>query len=172
MPVIHLKLEDAGDFFGRRVSKAIRDGASRGLLSAAIRAVSDIKVHIIPQLVPEPTDRGHYKAGWDFGEDDEGGAWYGNNLPHAAFIEYGVRAGNVKVSRAMIDSLAEWVQRKGLGQGLIARKIAWAIATQMKMRGIFNGGKGFGVMAEMNKRLPKIIEDEVARETERALGKA
>ncbi len=166
MPARVIKLEDAHKWVDRFEAAHVK-AARRGLLSAAAKAVAEIKAQIIPALIPEPTNRGTYKAGWDFGEDDDG-AWYGNNLPHAALIEYGVRAGNVRVGRKMIDALTEWVQMKGLGSGPAARRIAWMISTSQKMRGVFNNGKGFRVMEKMNKRLPRIIEAEVKRELKRA----
>lgn len=165
-----IKLEDAHKWFDRFAAEHAK-AAKRGLLSAAARAVAEIKTQIIPGLIPEPVNRGTYKAGWDFGEDDDG-AWYGNDLPHAPLIEYGVRAGNVKIGRKMIDGLTEWVEMKGMGKGPVARKVAWMIASSQKMRGVFNNGKGYRVMEKMNKRLPKIIKAEVERELKRAAGRA
>ena len=165
-----IKLADAEKYFGQKLGPAMIKGAKRGLVSAAARATQEVVTKIIPQLIPSPVDRGTYKAGWDYGEDSDG-AWFGNMSPHAPLLEWGVRAKNVRVSRAMIDALTEWVKRKGLGSGVIARRIAFAIATSQKMRGVFNKGKGFRVLDKIGKRLPHIIEVEVRREIEREIGK-
>ena len=167
MPRISLTLEEASKWFDTVAPQAFAAGAKRGLLSAAARIVSDIQTRIIPQLAPKPVDRGAYRAGWQFGEDDDG-AYYENVLPHAPLLEWGVRAANVRVSAAMIDALTEWVERKGLGSGASARRLAWAIAHSQKMRGVF--GNGFHVMDLANEMAGGYIREEVAIEIERELG--
>lgn len=168
MPVTKIDLKDAGDFFDKRVSKAIRDGARKGMLSAALRMVNIIQTQIIPSIVPEPSARGHYKAGWRAGQESDDIAYYENTVPHAAFIEYGVRPSNVKVSLKMVNALAEWVTIKGIASGPAATRIAWAIANGMQTKGIF--GNGLRVMERANKQLVSVLEEEVQREVERALG--
>lgn len=155
-------LKEAGvelDEMGRRIKTA----AKKGLLSAAHRAVQTIVSEIIPGLVPQPVDRGFYRAGWR-AEKTKKGAAIVNNQPHAVFIEYGVRAANVKPGRAMIAALTQWARRKGFEE---PERAAWAIANKMRQRGIW-GQKGLGVLALLEARLPAIIREEVAREIEKA----
>jgi|TARA_Y100000034_G_C6876919_1_gene401210 hypothetical protein len=169
MPAVKIDLKDAGNFMEKVVSKAIREGAKKGLYSAALRMVSIIQTRIIPQTTPKPIDRGIYRAGWVAGQDNDGSAYYENTVPHAAMIEHGVRASNVRIGTAMIDSLTEWVQRKGIASGPTARKVAWAIALNVaRGKGIF-GPDGLQIMGKANKQLAKVVEQEVAREVDRAL---
>ncbi len=145
-----------------------REAAILGLQSAAARGVQDIIVKIIPSRTPMPVDRGIYRSGWRFYPAPDG-AVIECFEPHAILIEDGVRASNVKIGRAMIKALAEWATRKGLVSGEDAEKVAWAIAKSMKKRGIFNHGKGMGILAELiDKYLPNYVQEEVAREIERA----
>lgn len=128
---------------------SLRDGARRGSLLAANRLVSIITTEIIPGEKPPPVDEGVYRAAWR-AEPTEDGAAVVNTAPYASIIEYGVRAENVKVGRAMIDALTKWVLRKQLvgkpartptgkaDQLAQARAMAWAIAKSMEKRGIFN----------------------------------
>jgi hypothetical protein len=145
-----------------------RKAAVLGLQSAAARGVQDIITRIIPSRTPQPVDRGVYRSGWRFYPAPDG-AVIECFEPHAILIEDGVRAGNVKIGKKMIDALAEWVQRKGIVSGDEARSVAWAIAKSMQRRGIFNKGKGMGILAELvDQYLPGYVEEEVAREVERA----
>ena len=183
-----LDLKDVAGFQGI-LSKAIRQGALNGLYSAAVRMVGEIVTVTIPQTVPEPSQRGVYKAGWKARQDADG-ATYENPVKYASIIEFGVRAANVKVGRKMIDALTEWVQIKGFASGAQAKQMAWAIAHSMAasikttkgvggvggMGGVAPGGgkgifKGTGlrIMERANKQLPQFIKEEVAREVERAL---
>lgn len=185
MPVTTIDLDDAADYFGTTLERAIRKGAIKGLYSAALRMVNKIQTETIPQTIPEPSARGHYKAGWRADHDSDS-AWYENVLPHAAFIEHGVRGGNVKVGTALINGLTEWVNMKGIASGPAAVRVAWAIAHRMASSvtitrggsqqirsggssGIFAGGAGLKIMEKANKDLPKILEEEIEREVERAL---
>lgn len=185
MPNTTIKLDQAGDFFGRKLENAIKEGAKRGLYSAALRMVNIIQTQVIPAQIPEPSARGHYKAGWKAGRDDET-AWYENTVPHAPIVEYGARAGNIKVGTKLINGLTEWVQMKGIASGPAAVRIAWAIAhtlassvtitrdgiqqvRQGKGKGIF-GGTGLRIMEKATEEhLPGVLEEEVAAEVERAL---
>lgn len=145
-----------------------RAAAILGLQSAAARGVQDIIVRIIPSRTPQPVDRGVYRSGWRF-YPAPNGAVIECFEPHAVLIEDGVRASNVKIGRAMIQALAEWVKRKGIASGDEAESVAWAIAKSMKRRGIFNRGKGMGILAELvEKYLPGYVQEEVAREVARA----
>lgn len=144
-----------------------RKAAIIGLQSAAARGVQDIITRIIPSRTPEPVDRGVYRAGWRFYPSPDG-AVIENFEPHAVLIEDGVRAANVKIGKAMINALAEWVSRKGIASGEDAVSVAWAIAKAMKKRGIF-GKQGMGILRELVDRyLPGYVEEEVARELEKA----
>lgn len=184
MPTTTIPLEKAADFVGAKLQKAIREGAIRGLYSAALRMVSIIQTETIPAVVPQPSARGHYKAGWTAGHDDRS-AWYENVLPHASIVEDGARAANIKVGTALINGLTEWVQLKGIASGPAAVRMAWAIAHTMATsvtitrggvqqvragggKGIF-GGTGLRIMENANKQLPAVLEKEIAYEVERAL---
>jgi hypothetical protein len=170
MPAINIELKDAANFIDSKLGPAIREGAMRGLLSAAIRMVQEIQLRTIPATVPQPSARGFYKAGWR-AEATPDGAEFFNTRPYAAMIEHGVRASNVKVGYAMINSLTEWVKMKGFAKDTIeARRIAWAIAKDMQKRGIFAGGKGLRVMERASVHLEQYVREEVEREVERALG--
>lgn len=164
------------------VASTMKNAAKRGLLAAANRAVAHIKVDIIPSIKPEPTNKGVAKAGWR-AEQTENGAAIINTVLQAVLMEEGVRAENVKIGRKMIDALTEWVKAKGIGGSVTtnksgqrkvtkpsdaeARAIAWAIAKALKQQGIFNKGKGFGILAKAEKVIPGYIRDEVARELKR-----
>lgn len=147
-----------------------REAALRGLVSAAARAVQEIKTLIIPNLAPEPSGvMGVYKAGWNFEPTDEGADIF-NDVPHAIFVEQGVKASDVRISRAMIDNLEAWVVAKGIAEGNSPRRVAFAIALSQKARGIFVGGEGHRVLEKIGMRLPKIIQTEVASEIKKELG--
>lgn len=160
-----------------QLSKEMRAGARKGLYSAALRTQQLIVGEIIPQTKPMPVDTGAYKAAWRVSRTEDG-ASLENTLPYAPVIEYGARAQNIKIGRAMIDALAAWVRRKGIGgsgkgrnrkpasEG-DARSIAWAIAMSMKRRGIFNGGRGLRVLERAAARIPALIQEEIARELDK-----
>lgn len=184
MPTTTIPLEEAADFFGRTLEVAIRKGAMKGLYSAALRMVNVIQTEVIPAQVPEPSARGHYKAGWK-ADHDEQSAWYENTLPHAPIVEYGAKGSSIKVGTKLINGLTEWVQMKGIASGPAAVRVAWAIAHSMATSvtitrggtqqtragggaGVF-GGIGLRIMEKANGRLSAIIEEEIAREVERAL---
>lgn len=95
-----------------------------------------------------------------------------NPEAHAAFIEYGVRAENVKIGAAMIRALTEWALRKGIAEDeKSAVGVAWAIAKTMQNKGVFNrrSGKGLRVLEELEQEfLEDILKGEVGREMQRA----
>jgi hypothetical protein len=172
MPATSIPIDEAGDFFAKQVAKAIKVGAANGMFSAALRMVNIIQTQIIPAKIPEPTNRGVYKASWRAHRESTGVAYYENTSYHAPFIEYGVRASSVKVGRAMIEALTEWVRMKGLASGPAAIQMAWAIANRMRVRGIFNNGNGLRIMETANaEHLVRVIEEEVQREVDRAITK-
>ena len=154
----------------------------RAILATAARLVSHIQNVVIPQTKPQPVDRGVYRAGWRFAEDGDGAVVY-NATPQAPLIEYGVRAGNVKIGGA-IKPLTEWVKRKLRPTAKAisarakksskkkftdaeARRIAWAIAITMKKKGIFNGGKGLRVLERAVPTVPGFFRAEMKRELAR-----
>lgn len=149
-----------------------------GLLVAAQRGLQKIVVEIIPSRSPPPVDRGLYRGGWSVDPLPEQGAIIYNDELHAAVIEHGARADNVKVGRSMIQALAEWVTRKGIaGAGKEAVRAAWAIARSMQRRGIFNreGKEGLGILEELvAQHLPDLVQEEceasIRRAAERTLG--
>lgn len=170
MSTIDLKL--AGPAIKKLTAQA-RAKVGLGLYSAAVKGVGVIVSQIIPSRIPQPVDRGVYRAGWRSGPIMKGGAIVGgeiwNSETHAAFIEAGVRPENIRISRAMLNALAEWAQRKGfVPDAKQAQSMAWAIARSMKKRGIFGNGKGLGILAElMSKRMPAIAETEITAELRR-----
>jgi len=168
---VKVDLRDAGRALAQ-LGIGMNRAAERGLLSAAIRGVQIIQSQIIPSKVPQPVDRGLYRAGWKWGPVPGGGELW-NSEPHAPLIEFGVRAGNIKVGRKMIDALTEWAMRKGIASDRKeARRVAWAIARRMKKRGIFNRGRGLGILKElMTKRMPAIIREEIKLEVARELAR-
>lgn len=171
-------LEDA-DKWLNVVAASSRDATLRGLLSAAHRTVAYIQTSIIPNLPQPPVGRGAYRAAWRAVRLDNG-AEVVNSTVQAIFIEYGVRAENVKPGRAMIAALTEWVRMKGIGGTVVTNKtgqqrlkrvsvdeaesIAWAIARSMQKRGIFNRGNGLRVMERAGRMVPGFIKEEVMRE--------
>lgn len=149
----------------------------RGLVSAAFRTLGVIQNELIPAESPQPVDRGAYRAGWRV-ETTARGADIVNDLPYAPVIEWGARAENIKVGRRMIQALAEWAKRKGFSPKGIPKGgdpdkawegVAWAIATAMKKRGIFNreGTSGLRIGEKAVKRLREYLQEEVAREINR-----
>lgn len=180
MPTISL---DKADAWLAERAKLYRTAALKGVLSAGLRTVNYILTSIIPQTKPEPVARGVYRSGWR-AVKIKNGVSVQNSLPHAMLIEYGVKAANVKVGMKMIDALTEWVRMKGIGGRLAthgkrlylikanhdeARSIAWAIAMNMKKKGIFNGGKGLNILGRAMKMAPTFLVQEVSREIAREI---
>jgi hypothetical protein len=168
VPVVDLK--DAGTW-AEGLQPRLRAAAVRGLWSAAARGVQTIVGEIIPARVPEPFDRGTYKAGWRAVNEPDG-ALIQNLEPHAAHIELGVRAANVKIGAKLIQALASWAERKGLVKKGGGVRIAWAIAKTMRKRGIFNrdGKQGLGILKQLVERdLDKIVAEEIDREVAREI---
>ena len=165
-------LKNAGGLIDE-YEKRIMTAANRGLYSAALLGVQRILTRIIPSRSPQPVDRGVYRSGWRANPEMDG-ATIENLEPTAILIEEGVRAGNVKIGRLMIDALASWVVRKGIASAPEARGVAFAIANRMKQRGIFGGaygGQGLGILRELvEKDIPGLMAAEVAREIKREFG--
>lgn len=172
----------------RGLSNQMPSAAKRGLYAAALRIVADLQ-----NDGSLPRDRGTYRAGWRADPTDEGADVY-NVATHGLFVEEGVRGENVKIGRAMIDALAEWAKRKGIGivyrpvqkggklvagKGRVRairpsldrlREIAWAIAVSMKRRGIFNAPHGLKPLANAFKaNARRYAEEEVKREILRSI---
>jgi hypothetical protein len=171
--VISVDIEDS-DRLTRHLAEQIAGVKKRGLLSAAGRLVQVIQTELIPHENPPPVDQAIYKDAWDFQETAEGAAVF-NTAPHAAVIEYGARAENIKPGRAMVRALSEWVVRKGLvpKTGNIqdqagekgALSVAWAIITSMKRRGIFNRDReGLRIAEKAAARAPALIAEEIRAE--------
>lgn len=141
--------------------------------AAALQVVEDIQTRLIPGAKPPPVDRGVYRAGWRM-RPKKWGAEVANAVPHAGFVEHGVRGSNVKPGRKMIDALAAWAKRKGLVKGkgkgavMAARSVAFAIARSMRRRGIFNRGKGFGILRRALLPVQKYVQRELKREMDKA----
>jgi hypothetical protein len=174
MPTGVYSLRDAGvmvDLLG----KEMREAASRGLLSAANRAVAHIVGEVIPGLEHPPVDRGHYRAAWRAKRDGHD-AVVENLSPYAPMIEDGIRPGRLHPGRTLIEALTAWVKRKRLGGRTVtsksgkvrhvaateteARRIAWAIAKAVEKR----GRPGLHVLERASARFPGFIAEEVRLE--------
>lgn len=145
-----------------RTLKATR----RGLVSAAMRLVGVIQNELIPAENPPPINMRAYTAAW-IARASEMGMDVVNTIPYAAIIEFGARAENIKVGREMIDALAKWAQQKGIAtDDADARQAAWAIATSMTRKGIFNrgGSQGLRIAEKAGARAPAIASEEIRRE--------
>jgi GNAT superfamily N-acetyltransferase len=180
MPSTVIPIEEAGAW-AAGIGRAMPDAARRGLLAAAYRIVGAIKT------LDLPLDRGTARAGWRAEQVPAGAAIF-NTVLEAVLMEGGVRPQNIKIGRKMIDALAEWARRKGIGSqrnqtasGRVTkgrpadelyRSVAWAIATKMKRTGIFHPETGgLQPLAKTTRRLgPQYIREEVARELRRAFG--
>lgn len=140
--------------------------AKRALLSTAHRVINHIIVDILPAEKHQPVDRGIYRAGWRAKAIPKG-AEILNTVPYASVIEYGARAGNIKVGSAMIAALTSWIVRKGLADSKEAPRMAWAVAMSMKKKGIYNGGKGLRVLERALKKVPEFLAVELPAEIAR-----
>jgi hypothetical protein len=167
----------------QHLTEELHEAAIRGMQSAGLRLLQHIQVTVIPSTRDErtgmgpPVDRGAYRASWRK-RDVSNGSVVESTLPYASIIELGARPENVKIGKAMIDALTDWVIRKGLAgkrpgndssgeYRSQARNIAWAIAVSMKKAGIFSGGKGLRVLERAAVEAPRFIKEEVTREIER-----
>jgi hypothetical protein len=163
-------LKEASSFF-EKLGVDFPAAAKRGLVSAANEGLQVILTQIIPSRSPVPNDMGLYRTGWkvDSSEPADGATIY-NDEPHAVFIEEGVRSGNVRIGRAMLDALSAWAVRKGLAEaGEDALEVAWAIARAAQSRGFFEM-TGLGVLRELvEQHLPGLIERNVADELRRVV---
>ncbi len=179
--MISFTLKEAADGkLTRHLSERMKAGVRNGMLSGGQRLVGIIQNELIPAEDPPPIDQRAYVAGWHAEPLDEGAVVY-NDVPYAGVIEHGVRGENVKIGRAMISALAEWVVRKGFlgkGPGSIgaraqedeAQDAAWAIAKSMQKRGIFNReSEGLQIARKAELRAPKIVAEEVAAEIHAAM---
>lgn len=144
----------------------MKAAAYRGLVAAGARGLQVIIVEIIPKRVPQPVDRGTYRAGWKLRIGPNYVEIYNDEVV-AVIIEDGARAANIKVGTALLTALTSWAQRKGLASDpKEALRIAWGIARNMQKKGIFNrdGKSGLGILRELVEwRLDNIIETEVLR---------
>ncbi len=167
------KPHEVGAYF----QKGTEAAGKRALFAAAARLVSHIQTEVIPREMPQPVDRGLYRAGWRFKRLKDGAEVY-NVTPQGPLIEDGVRAKNVKRGRKMINALVAWVRRKGIVKGrgknamAEARSVAFAIAARMKRTGIFNRGgkKGLRILKKALERAPEFVQEEFKREVEKGIG--
>lgn len=159
-----------------------KDAARRGLVSAVIKLNQYIVLQLIPRNVPQPVDRGAYRAGWKFTQLSETSVYLYNSAPHASLVENGVK--EVTIGPALIDALAAWVKRKGIGSRIEqkvvkgevklrvkkpnkaeARAIAWAIAMAAKKNGgFFNRGNGLKILEKAMAIAPTVLSDSIAAE--------
>ncbi len=148
MPALTIPLKEAGPWVAR-LGRAMPEAAHRGLVAAAFRLAGHLKTLRLP------LDRGTYRAGWNAEKTDDGAAVF-NKTIQAVLVEGGVRPENVRIGRKMIDALAEWAGRKGLGSTGsskiawrrrraapdVLRGIAWGVARNIKKRGLFEAQNG------------------------------
>jgi len=178
---------DRPDQLAEHLSKQVKSIVSRALMSSAMRLIGVIQNDLIPSEDPPPILNRHYASGWIPEPQPNGDVHIKNTMPYAAVIEWGAKAENIKIGRAMIEALTEWVITKGLvgrpknavqrAQAQFeARNMAWAIAQAMKnppsgkMGGIFNrnGQNGLRIAEKAGKRAPEIVSEEIARESKKA----
>jgi len=180
-----------GSAWVRGIANNLPTAAKRGLYSAGLRIMSDLQ-----NDNSLPRDRGMYRAGWRCEPTDYGADVY-NVTNQALFIEHSVRPENVKIGPKVIQALAEWVKRKGLGvtykavalgkkggqwvegHGYVKKmkpaaaeilRIAWAIARTHKKRGIFNSPVGLRpLQTAFGKNARRYAEAEVKREISRTI---
>ena len=157
----------------RGMHQALEKGARRGLILAGERGVAKIVTEIIPSRSPQPVDRATYKAGWKTEQVTKDRVDILNSEPHAVFIEFGVRAENVRIGAALIKALSEWALRKGIAESSKeAVGVAWAVAKGMQKKGIFNRrtGGGLRILEELETEyLEDILQQEVVREINREI---
>jgi hypothetical protein len=169
-----MKIEVAVEMYDRRI-KGLKGAIKKGLLSAASRGVADIVGVVIPTTkvkprlslsgrkapaVQPPVDRGLYKAGWRAGATPQGARIYHVNPMIAALVEEGVRAGSVRIGKAMLRALESWVHRHSLeDKNHTSKQIAWALAKAMQKTGI----EGRHVLAREKERLGGFAQKEVKR---------
>jgi hypothetical protein len=175
-------LKDMVDYVGTLSDDMIEAGRI-GMLKAAERGVQTIVCQLIPSRSPQPVDRAIFKAGWKTERIDDNTVAIFNPEPHAPNIEFGVRAENIKVGRAMLKALTEWALRKGIvgnkdvvknAKGGVAGTppVVWAIVNAMKKRGIFNrnGKQGLRIMDELvEKHINLYLREAIALEIKRAV---
>lgn len=159
-----MKLERAPGEFRRR-GEGVQAVIKRALLSAARRGVTDIVSNIIPSTVIEgrsapPVDRGPYKAGFRASPTMNGARIHHIIPTLAAIMEFGVRAGNVKIGRKMIKELSAWVHRHSLeNEKESSEQIAWAIAKTMQRKGMAPRR----VMEREKPRVAQFAKEEIER---------
>lgn len=162
-----IDLDDAAKFIGGKVTDEIKAAMRRGLFSAAKRMASMIVGRYIPTAQPPPVDRGEYKAAWNSGKEGEG-AFFENTSAHAPMVEYGVRAGRIAPSRAVIAAVAAWAVRKGMTDAATSTRVAFAIVNNLKSRGIV----ARAIMEKANNDLlATVVNEELERELTRAVRK-
>lgn len=173
--------------FDKWLTGGFKKAIQMGTESAALRTVELIQNELIPRAKGgQPVDTSHYRQAWHV--EPVGDDWHVvNNMPYASVIEYGAKAGNIKVGRAMISALTEWVGRKTGLSGNDARSRAWSIAISMAStvtirgktfqgggKGIFNRTKGKGglrIAEKAKERFQKFAVIEIKRALNRALRK-
>jgi hypothetical protein len=177
MTTVKFDISEAEEL-ARYLGISIEKVALRAIHATALRVVQHITTVIIPAEPNPPVDRSIYRAGWRAHKAIDG-AVVTNHVPYASIIEFGARAENIKISRAMIIALTGWVMRKGIvkpaGRGkkakaaahIEATRAAWAIAMAMKKRGIFNQGKGLRVLEKALKIVQNAFAQELRTEIER-----
>lgn len=145
--------------FAKWLTKQSEGAVKQALYGTAMAIVSKILNEIIPAEPRQPVDIGSYRAGWKFKRIPKGAMVY-NSVPHAVFIEKGVRASNVKPGRAMREAITQWLIFKKIASLEEAPKMAWAVMMNMKKKGIYNEGKGLRILEKAMKSFPELLDRE------------
>jgi hypothetical protein len=148
--------------FRSNITARIRMGVRKGALSAGQRTLQLIQGKLIQECQPHPpVDRGLYRAGWQVhGDLVTTPLIISNKVPYAPIIEYGARASNIKIGRAMLTALAEWAQRKGLTGG---RKAAKKASLPAKEKGSLGDKAKPAKAAKKGHKSPSILDKKTAR---------
>jgi len=147
------------------------DAARRGLVSGAMRCIPYLQTRTSQAKAASPRgttgalDTGLYKAAWRSASVHNGSKVF-NMRSYAAVIEKGRRR-RKKVGRAGRVNLEAWAKRKLKLNDKEARSAAFAIAKKIEQRGL----DAREVMMGDEKRLVKLVEEEMLRELDLELGK-
>lgn len=164
----------------KRAKERVRRASQQAVVLAANRVIVEIQTVIVPSFPDKerPVNKNNYVRGWRWRKTGRGALIYNLTLGgYGAFIEYGVRGKNVKISKKMIDALSEWIKDKGIGatahvsskgkvtmrppSEMVRRQMALQMARKMRGRGIFNrnGKQGLGILATARKKIPGFVRE-------------
>ena len=129
MSRVNIKMKDLPDAT-RRLGKSLRHAILKGARECALKLLREIQV----TAEDERIDDGPYRQGFRIeGDAHTGNLTVVNDVYHAALVEFGRRPG--PVSAEGIDKITAWVEKKGMGSGTEARRIAFAVANKIREHG-------------------------------------